>query len=381
MKLIPYSRQSINFKDINVVNKVLKSSIITTGKEVEKFEKKINSYLKCKHSTVCNSGTSAIYLALNAIGLKHNENIIMPAINFVASHNISRNLGANIFLADVNVNTGQMSPEDVEECIKKFRIKKIKAVLTMYNGGYPSNIEKFQYLKKKYKCFIIEDACHAFGAKYKFKNKILKVGSCKHSDISTFSLHPLKTITTGEGGIVTTNSKVFNDRIKKIRTLGISRNKKKHWEYDVVYSGLNLRLNDFQCALGSSQLSRISSFIKLRKKIANKYNNALKDIDEINLPKHNSKYMTSYHLYLINFKKPNLKKKERLIKYMLQNRILVQYHYIPLNKFKIFKGKYITKNAKIYYKSTLSLPIYPDLSLKDQNYIIGKLKLFFKLDE
>ena len=109
MKLIPYSRQSINFKDINVVKKVLKSSIITTGKEVEKFEKKINSYLKCKHSTVCNSGTSAIYLALNAIGLKHNENIIMPAINFVASHNISRNLGANIFLADVNVNTGQMS--------------------------------------------------------------------------------------------------------------------------------------------------------------------------------------------------------------------------------------------------------------------------------
>ena len=381
MKLIPYSRQSINLNDMNVVKKVLKGSIITTGKEVEKFEKKINSYLKCKYSTVCNSGTSAIYLALNAIGLKHNENIIMPAINFVASYNVARNLGANIFLADVNIKTGQMSPEDIEKCIKKFSIKKIKAILTMYNGGYPSNIDKFQYLKKKYNCFIIEDACHALGAKYKFKNQTLKVGSCKHSDISTFSLHPLKTITTGEGGIVTTNSKVFNDKIKKIRSLGILRNKKKHWEYDVVYSGLNLRLNDFQCALGSSQLSRISSFIKLRKKIANKYDNELKGINEIVLPEHDPRYMSSYHLYLINLKKPNLKKKERLIKYMLQNKILVQYHYIPLNKFKIFKGNHITKKAKIYYETTLSLPIYPDLSLKDQNYIIKKLKFFFKLDE
>ena len=131
----------------------------------------------------------------------------------------------------------------------------------MYNGGYPYNADNFKILKKKLRCYIIEDACHALGATYKSKGKIYKIGSCQHSDISTFSLHPLKSITTGEGGIVTTNNKKIYEKIERLRSLGIKRNNDKHWEYDVIQNGLNLRLTDFQSALGISQLKKIKLFI------------------------------------------------------------------------------------------------------------------------
>ena len=187
MKLIPYGRHFIDHKDVGSVTKVLKREVITSGSEVEKFESKLRNYFKSKFATVCNSGTSALYLAFLAINLKKNDKVVMPAINFVASYNIVKTFGAKVFLADVDKYTGQMSPADVINCCKKYNLKKIKAILTMYHGGYPQNAEKFFSLKKKLKCFIIEDACHALGAKYKYKNSLIKIGSCKHSDISTFS--------------------------------------------------------------------------------------------------------------------------------------------------------------------------------------------------
>ena len=377
MKMIPYGKQYIDKKDIDQVSKILKKDKITSGNEVERFEKKINNYLNCSYSTTCNSGTSAIFIAMQAIQLKKDDVVIMPSVNFIASYNVTKILGAKIYLADVDKMTGQMSPKNVEDCCKKFNLKKIKAIIIMYNGGYPENAENFVKLKKKYKSFLVEDACHALGAEYKIKKKKFKIGSCKHSDISTFSLHPLKTITTGEGGIVTTNSKYLDDKIKKFRSLGIKKNKDKHWSYDVIYNGLNFRLNDFQCALGISQLKKINLFIALRTKISKKYNNELKNITQILPLNHLNKYKSSHHLYLVNLKKNDLKLKEKLIKYMLKNNIILQFHYIPIYKFKNFYGKYINKNAESYYKSCISLPIYPGLSLKDHNYIISKLKKFF----
>ena len=207
MKLIPYGRQYIDNEDIKSLSRSLKQNKITTGPKIKEFEKKINIYLKSKYSLVCNSGTSAIFLALRAIDLKKGDTIIMPSINFISSYNVSKMLGARIYLADVDPYTGQITPKTIEECCKKFNLKRVKAVIVMYNGGYPQNVEKFIKLKKKFNFKIIEDACHALGAEYICKNKKLKVGSCKHSDVCTFSFHPLKTITTGEGGAVTTNSK------------------------------------------------------------------------------------------------------------------------------------------------------------------------------
>lgn len=378
MRSIPYGRHFIDNNDIRSVVKVLKDEKITTGNEVKKFENKLVKYFKSKFATVCNSGTSALYLAFLAINLKKNDKIIMPAINFIASYNIVKTFGAKVFLADVDRHTGQMSPQDVINCCKKYNLKKIKAILVMYNGGYPKDAEKFFSLKRKFQCMIIEDACHALGAKYKYKNFSFKVGSCKHADISTFSLHPLKSITTGEGGIVTTNSKIYDDKIKSLRSLGIKRDKNKHWEYNVIYKGFNFRLTDFQCALGISQLKKLDLFLKSRKMIADRYSNSLKDISRIFIPNYLNKYKSSNHLYIINLKLRNLKMKNDLLKFMLKHKVILQFHYIPIYKFKVFKDEYLSKNTETYYKSSISLPIYHGLKNKEQNKVIQLLKMFFK---
>ena len=200
MKTIPYGRQYVDSQDIKLVSKVLKEDLITTGYYVKEFENKISKFLKVKYVASCNSGTSALHLALMAINLKKNDVIIMPAINFIAAYNMARLMKAKIFLADVDSLTGQMTPKTLLDCIKNNKLKKIKAIVTMYLGGYPEHVLEFYNIKRKLKCYLIEDACHAFGAKYLFNKKFLPIGCCKHSDISTFSLHPVKTITTAEGG-------------------------------------------------------------------------------------------------------------------------------------------------------------------------------------
>ena len=377
MKLIPYGKQYVDQNDIRSVSKVLKNEKITSGKEVTNFEKKISQYLKCKFAHVCNSGTSAIFLALKSIDLKKDDIVIMPAINFIASYNVAKFLGAKVFLADVDKFTGQMTPDDVETCCKKFNIKKFKALIAMYHGGSPLNAEKFYKLKKKYKFIFIEDSCHALGSAYKAGNKRYQIGSCKHSDISTFSLHPLKTITTGEGGIVTTNNKYLSEKIKKIVSHGIVRTN-NHWIYNVELNGMNLRMNDFQCALGISQLKKIGLFLKKRKSIYNNYHKFLSNIKEIILPKIPVKYFSANHLFMIILKNFDLKKKNRFIKYMLKKKIVVQYHYIPIYKFKIFNDKYNVKNSNIFYKTAISLPIYYDLDVEKQKYISNCIKEFFK---
>ena len=359
----------------------LSQSIITQGAKVKEFEKKISQYVKSKYASVCNSGTSALFLALNAISIKKNDIIIMPSINFTASYNCSKILGAKVYLADTDEKTGQMSPNDVINCCKKFKLKKIKAIIVMYNGGYPNNADKFYKLKKKFKCFIIEDACHAFGATYLLNKKKNVIGCAKHSDICTFSLHPLKTITTGEGGVLTTNNKKFDKKIKSFRSLGIEKKKGNYWKYNVGHYGLNFRLTDFQCALGINQLKKIDIFLKKRKFISEFYNKHLGKINEIITPSEDTKYQSSNHLYIIKLKNGNHKLKDKFINYMKKKNIYLQYHYIPIYKFKIFKDKYIGKKSNIYYSSAVSLPIYYGLSNTQLNFIVRSIRSFFKLND
>ena len=374
---IPYGRQYIDKLDVREVSIALTNDKITSGEITINFENKISKFLNCKYSISCNSGTSAIFIALHALNIKKGDKIIMPSINFISSYSVAKLLGAKVYLADVDKFTGQMRPEDVENCCKKFGIKNFNVLVVMYNGGYPQNAEKFKKLKNKYKCYIVEDACHALGSSYKIKNKYYKIGSCKHSDICTFSLHPLKTITTGEGGIVTTNNKFLSDKMKMIRSLGIKRSNNKHWEYNITLKGLNFRLTEFQSALGQSQLKKINKFIKKRKEIFFKYNTELKKINQVLTLNFESDYYSSHHLYIIHLNEKNKNQKEKLIKFMLKNKVILQYHYIPIYKFKIFKDKYINKNAKDYYQSAISLPIYYTLKKKEQNLIIRLLKEFF----
>jgi dTDP-4-amino-4,6-dideoxygalactose transaminase len=274
-----------------------------------------------------------------------------------------------------------MTPQTLLECIKNNKLKRIKAIVTMYLGGYPEHVIEFYKIKKRFNCYLIEDACHALGAKYLYNSNFLSIGSCKHSDISTFSLHPVKTITSGEGGFVTTNNKIFYNRIVSLRSHGINKDKKFHWKYNLSNSGYNYRLSDMNCALGLGQLKKINKFLNFRRRIFNTY--------KIQFQKNNSTivfpYYTvskpSYHLFLIsiNFKKIR-STKDKLLKFLRKNNIFCQYHYIPIYKFRLFNKKInlnFYKGAEFYYKNTISLPIFYDLNILFQKKIINKINFFF----
>ncbi len=380
MKFISYGRQYIDNRDKKLVLESLSKDLITTGPFVKKFESEIKKYLNCKYSYVCNSGTSALHLAMLSIGLKKNDTVLMPAINFIASYNMAKLMQLKVYLVDVDEYTGQVTPNMIFKCIKKNKIKKINALIVMYNGGYPECSKEIYEIKKKYNFFLIEDACHALGSEYKYKNKYVKIGSCKHADISTFSLHPLKTITSGEGGIITTNNVKISRKIEQLRNHGMLRNKKKHWEYDIMETGFNYRLSDLNCALGLSQLKKINFILKKRKIIFNKYIDAFKNFHpNLILPEYSKDNKFSYHLFLIHisFKKLN-KSKNHFMLYLKNKGILAQQHYIPIYNFSVYKEKktFLTNSEK-YYKNSVSIPIYVNLSSKDQNKVIKIIKKYF----
>jgi dTDP-4-amino-4,6-dideoxygalactose transaminase len=378
MKIIPYGRQCIDNQDIKLVSKALREDLITTGNYVEKFENKISNYLNVRYALSCNSGTSAIHLAYMAIGLKKDDVVIMPAINFIAAYNMALLCKAKIFLADVDPYTGQITPETILKCINYHKIKKIKLIITMYLGGYPNNILELYRIKKKFNCYLIEDACHALGAKYYSNKKFFHIGSCKHSDISTFSLHPLKTITSGEGGVITTNNKILYNKIKIFRSHGIVKSK-FHWKYDVQNLGFNYRLSDINCALAYGQLNKINKFINYRKKIFHYYNFEIKNLKSVNKIFYNDLNKPSYHLFLISLKFNKRRNKDNFLSFLKKNNIFAQVHYIPIYKHKLFKKKINLLNyrgSEYYCKNTLSLPIFYKLTPQQQKKVIEKVRFY-----
>ena len=374
---IPYGKQFIDNDDVEIVKNSLRSSLITTGPYVKNFENKIKNIFKCKYALACNNGTAGLHLAFQAVNLKKNDVVIMPVINFISAYRIANLMGLKVYFADVDEFTGQMTPLSLLNCIKKNKLKKIKAVLTMYLGGFPENIIEFYKIKKKFKFFLIEDAFHAFGSQYNFNEKKYYVGSCKHADISVFSFHPVKTITTGEGGVVTTNNLEFAKKISELRSHGIIR-KKEYWKYDIKQLGYNYRLSDINAALGISQIKKINKFIVQRKKIYLFYKKKLKKY--FKFPDYNLKNINSYHLCIISINFTKIKKnKDNLFKFLNKKKIYPQYHYIPISKFSFYKKKSKTfKNSENYYKNSISIPIYYNLKKNEQIYIIKNLLRFLK---
>ncbi len=370
MKLLTYSKQKIFSDDIASVKKALKSNFLTTGPTTVIFEKKIKNYLNSKYVLSCSSGTSALFMAFSAINIKKNDIVICPINNFVATTNLLSLFDANIIFVDINEKTGALDINQVEKILKRKKIKKVKAVVNMHIGGIPNDVEKFYKLKKKYKFFLIEDSCHAFGSTYYLNNKNYKIGSCNHADISTFSFHPLKTITTCEGGCLTTNNKKIFQKSKLFRSHGISRNNKKHYSYDVKQIGLNLRLSDLNSALGITQLKKVNFIIKRRNEIAGYYNKKFLNHKKFRIIKISNKNDKScFHLYRIqiNLKKFNINK---LINHLKIKNIISQKHYIPLYEFSYYKKKYRLKSKNFpcsneYFKKTLSIPIHLDCKKKD----------------
>ena len=379
---IPYGRHFLDIDDKKAVSESLSSKSISNGDYVKKFETNVVQYCKSNYGFSCNSGTSALLLAFLSINLKKNDIVIIPSINFIAAASMASFLNAKIYFADVSPITGQMSPENLLECIKKNNLKNIKAVVTMYLGGAPNNVEDFFILKKRYKFYLIEDACHAFGADYFIRNNKYKVGSAQHSDICCFSFHPLKTITTGEGGFLTTNINSLAKKINLMKSHGIIRDPKKHWKYSIEDLGFNFRLSDINAALGLSQLKKINTFLKKRKEVSNFYTKCISDnYNFITLPQYSKKINSSYHLFVVHLDFKKLKvTKNKLFSFLIKRKIFIQYHYIPQYYFKGLNNN-LTKYQKFYgaerfYNSALSLPIYPYLKNKEIIYILESIKKF-----
>ena len=380
-RIIPYGKQTIEKDDILSVRNTLESNFLTTGPVTKKFEQKFKQYVGSQFASSCSSGTSALHLSLLAIKVKKGDIIILPVINFIASVNMAQLVGAKIYFSDVDKLTGQMTPKNLVDCIKKNKLKKIKAVITMYNGGSPNNAKVFFQLKKKYKFTLIEDACHALGGKYDNK-KNLKVGSCKFSDITTFSLHPIKSITTGEGGMITTNNKNYFKRISILKNHGIVKKNKRrnvnNWSYKVIAPGYNYRLSDIACSLGISQLKKIDKFIKKRNLIFNWYRKKLSKYSHyLILPNSKNNEISANHLFIILFKEKRIKiSREKIIQKLYQKGIITQVHYIPVYYHPYYKNicKGSFEGANFYFNNCLSLPIFPSLKLSDLNNVVKILE-------
>ncbi len=378
--MIPYGKHNINAADIKSVTKVLKSDFITQGKQIEIFEKKIKKYLGVRFAVAVSSCSAGLHLAAKAINLKKGNVMLTSPITFCSTANAALHCGAKVEFADVDYETGNISIESIKKKLKK---KRIKALFPVHFGGLPCKMKEIRKLSKKNNFYIIEDAAHALGSKY---DDGTKVGSCKYSDMAVFSFHPVKSITTGEGGIITTNNKSLYEKLIKLRSHGIEKNFKKFlnskakkfpWYYEVHHLSNHYRLTDFQCVLGSSQLNRLNSFINKRRQIAAYYDRVFKNNKNL-IPLQNfQRHYSSNHLYIlrINFKK--IKKSRTEIMNLLRKKgIITQVHYIPLILQKIYDYKFKKSNFKNtlnLYDSILSIPIYFDLKKKDQIKVINEI--------
>lgn len=382
-RFLPYSRQTISEDDVKNVVKVLKSDFITQGPNINKFEKEFAKYVGAKYAVSCATGTAALHLSCLALGLDNKSSLATSSITFVASANCAEFLGAKVYLTDIDKDTYCMCPTSLENILKK---NKIDVVVPVHMCGHSSDMKKILKLKKKYKFKIIEDSCHSLGGKY----NNYKIGSCKYADISTFSFHPVKPITTGEGGMITTNNKEIYQKLLIYRTHGIIKDQAKfqnkknafenkvvnRWYYEMIELGFNYRLTDIQSALGLSQLRKLDTFTSKRNQVAKKYDKAFKNNQNIIIPKIKKKIKHAYHLYtiLINFQKIG-KTRNEIMTELHKHKIGSQVLYIPIYKQPYYNKKYKLndkkfKNSEFYYNHALSIPIFPDLKSQEQKYII-----------
>jgi len=369
MNFIPYGKQSITNDDIKKVIDTIKSQFLTTGPIVKEFEYAISKFCDAKYCVCVSNGTAALHLASLAL-LERNDKVLTTPNSFLATSNSILYINAKPIFVDIN-HDGNIDLDLCEEHLKND--SSIKAIYAVSFSGNMLNQEKLSYLKKTYNIKILEDNAHSIGAIYNG----IKAGSCTNSDISIFSFHPVKHITTGEGGAITTNSKELYEKILSLRNHGtIKTNTMKPWEYEMQTLGFNYRITDIQCSLGISQLEKLPSFIQKRINIAKKYDKVFLNTKIKPLYIYNGK--SSYHLYviLIDFSTLAINKEELFLKLKEKN-IGVQVHYMPINRQPYYKSlgygdENIPKMDK-YYEQCLSLPMYPLLSDDEQNYVINTL--------
>ncbi|HJO92928.1 MAG TPA: UDP-4-amino-4,6-dideoxy-N-acetyl-beta-L-altrosamine transaminase [Victivallales bacterium] len=366
--MIPYGKQTIDDDDIQAVIDVLKSDWLTTGPKVDEFEEAIASFVNNKYSVAVSSGTAALHCAMFAAGIKQDDEVITTPMTFAASSNAILYMGAMPVFVDIEENTLLIDASKIEEKVTD----KTKAIVTVDYAGQPCNYDSVKKICNKHNLIHISDGCHALGAEYKGE----KIGSL--ADMTCFSFHPVKHITTGEGGIVTTNNSEYYEKLCLFRNHGITtdhsqREEQGNWFYEMTSLGFNYRITDIQCALGISQLKKLPDWLKRRNEIADKYDIAFQNIN-IRPLVNKSNVFNAYHLYVV--KVPN---RDGVFNKLRKSGIGVNVHYIPVHLHPYYKKNLGTKNgdcpiSEKVYEQILSLSMYPGLTDNDQTYVINTIK-------
>lgn len=383
-KYLHYSHQSINRKDISSVIEVLKSDWITQGPAIKEFEDALCSYTGAKYAVAVSNGTAALHVSCLAAGIKAGDEVITSPITFAASANSVLYCGGRPVFVDIQEDTINIDPRKIEKRISK----RTRAIIQVHFAGHPCDLDEIRRIAKKHGLMVIEDAAHALGAEYRLsrrgrRGEWIRVGDGRFSDMTILSFHPVKSITTGEGGAILTNNQQLYRKLLMLRNHGIVRERKAlmekdegPWYSEMQALGFNYRITDFQCALGRSQLKRIGAFLKRRREIAALYNEKLSQLEEIVLPVTRPSVKSAWHIYCIRLK--DASKRKRVFERLRDSNIGVQVHYIPVYFHPYYRRlgyeKGMCKKAEDYYRRTMTLPIHPGMTDRDVHYVIKTLK-------
>jgi len=384
--MISYGKQSIDQTDIDAVVEVLNGDWLTQGPMVEKFENDLKDYFGSKQACVVANGTAALHLTGLALDWKPNDIIITSPITFLATVNSIIYTGATPAFVDIDPDSYTISSNLIEKKVKTYlsQGKDVKAVIGVDFAGHPCDWKELRILADKYNFQLVNDNCHALGASYMNEKKY----AMKYADVVTQSFHPVKHITTGEGGVVFTNDIKLDEKVRCLRTHGMTKSQDQlektdgPWYYEMHQVGFNYRITDFQCALGSNQLKKLDKFVNSRRKIAKIYDESFSKIDNLKIPSNNSLLEHSYHLYplQIYFEKLSISKTEFFDK-MKQAGINLQVHYIPIHLQPYYQKNYGFSIgdypvSESFYNNEVSLPIYPDLSKDETGFIVDNVIKF-----
>lgn len=391
---LPYNRQYIDEDDIKSVVDSLRSDFLTTGPEAELFERSLCEYTGAKYAVVLSNATAALHVGLQALNVTSDDTVLTTPISFVADANAARFLGAKVTFADVSDKDANLDPVKVRELLDQK--KGIKVVIPVHFAGQSVDVEKFAEIAAEYGVSIVEDACHALGASYRdSKGAVHRVGSCRHSDMTVFSFHPIKSITTGEGGAITTNDVEIYERLRTLRVHGTTRQPEKlrnedmaftevdgkkivnPWYYEMQELSPNYRISDFQCALGRSQLKKVDKFIERRRCLASGYRDALRAVEQplVQALVSNDDSLHAYHLFVVRIRFEKLKGGRAALMYYLSDRgIQTQVHYIPIYLHPYYQSLLdelpVCPNAETYYGECLSLPLFVGMDDTDPKKVV-----------
>lgn len=370
-KMIPYGRQTIEEDDVQAVVDVLRSDYLTTGPKIAEFEKMVADYVGAKYAVAISNGTSALHAACFAAGIQAGDEVITTPLTFAASSNCVLYCGGTPVFADVDPKTYNIDPEDIRRKITD----KTKAIIAVHLAGQPCDMDEIHKIAKEHDLLVIEDGAHALGSVYKGK----KIGTL--SDMTTFSFHPVKPITTGEGGMIVTDNKEFYQKMMLFRSHGITRDENLMtrndgpWFYQQLDLGYNYRITDIQCALGCSQMKKLDIFLARRKEIVAHYNEAFADCENIVTPYQLPETESGWHLYIVQVKNCDRRK---VFETLREQGIAVNVHYIPVYMHPYYQEHGYKdvhcKNAEEVYSHIISLPLYPALTSEQQKFVIGRVR-------